>query len=55
MVSGGQDFVHFRQVAAALADRIRGAEHLELDWAGHLPSLERPDLVGGLLLDRLAG
>jgi pimeloyl-ACP methyl ester carboxylesterase len=53
MVSGAKDFAHFRQVAAMLADRIRGAEHLELDWAGHLPSLERPDLVTDLLLDHL--
>lgn len=54
VVSGGRDFVHFRRVAAALAERIPNAEHLELDWAGHLPSLERPDLAGGLLLDHLS-
>ena len=24
---------------------------MELDWAGHLPSLERPDAVLALLLD----
>lgn len=52
-VSGAQDFVHFRQVAAALAELIPNAEHLELDWAGHLPSLERPDLMAGLLLEHL--
>ena len=45
MVSGALDFPRFRQIAAALADRIPGGEHLELDWAGHLPSLERPDSI----------
>ena len=28
----------------------RKGEHLELEWAGHLPSLERPDPVTELLL-----
>ena len=27
--------------------------HVELDWAGHLPSLERPDAVLAMLLDVL--
>jgi 3-oxoadipate enol-lactonase len=50
LVSGGRDFPRFREVAATLADLIPDAEHLELDWAGHLPSLERPDPVTELLL-----
>jgi 3-oxoadipate enol-lactonase len=54
LVSGGRDFPRFREVAATLAERIPEAEHLALDWAGHLPSLERPDLVGGLLQDYLS-
>jgi 3-oxoadipate enol-lactonase len=53
MVSGSRDFTHFRQVAATLADRIATAEHLELEWAGHLPSLERPELVTDLLTEHL--
>lgn len=53
LVSGARDFPHFREVAAALAKRIPEADHLELEWAGHLPSLERPNLVTGLLLDHL--
>jgi pimeloyl-ACP methyl ester carboxylesterase len=55
MISGALDFPRFRQIAAALADRIPGGEHLELEWAAHLPSLERPDLMAELLLDRLGG
>jgi 3-oxoadipate enol-lactonase len=53
VVSGAHDFEHFRLVAATLADRIPGAEHVELPWAGHLPSMERPDAVTALLLDVL--
>lgn len=50
LVAGALDFPRFRQIAAALADRIPEAEHMELEWAGHLPSLERPDPVTELLL-----
>jgi 3-oxoadipate enol-lactonase len=53
VVSGAQDLDHFRDVAALLAARIPGAEAVELPWAGHLPSLERPDAVLALLLDVL--
>jgi 3-oxoadipate enol-lactonase len=53
LVSGGQDLAHFREVAAELNDRIPEAVHVELEWAAHLPSLERPGLVAELLLDHL--
>ena len=53
VVSGAHDLVTFRTVAAELASRIPGAEHVELAWAGHLPSLERPDAVLAMLLDVL--
>jgi pimeloyl-ACP methyl ester carboxylesterase len=53
VVSGEHDLGHFRTVARHLAERIPGAEWVELDWAGHLPSLERPDVVLALLLDVL--
>jgi 3-oxoadipate enol-lactonase len=52
-VSGAHDLDHFRQVASHLAEQIPGAEHVELDWASHLPALERPDAVLALLLDVL--
>jgi 3-oxoadipate enol-lactonase len=54
LVSGGRDFAHYRDVAAELRDRIPDAEHVELDWAGHLPSLERPARVTRLLLHFLS-
>ena len=53
VVAGGHDLGHFRAIAAHLGEQIPGAELVELDWAGHLPSLERPDAVLALLLDVL--
>ncbi|GAB3070350.1 alpha/beta fold hydrolase [Pedococcus soli] len=53
VVSGALDLDLFREVAVVLARDIPGAESIELDWAGHLPSLERPDAVLALLLDVL--
>ena len=45
--------IDFRETAVELAQRIAGARHVELDWAGHLPSLERPAELNPLLLDFL--
>jgi pimeloyl-ACP methyl ester carboxylesterase len=53
LVSGGHDVDHFQAIADHLAGQIPGAERVHLDWAGHLPSLERPDTVLALLLDVL--
>ena len=53
VVSGAHDLGHFRTIARHLGEQIPGAEWVELDWAGHLPSLERPDAVLTLLLDVL--
>lgn len=53
VVSGGRDMDHLQACAAEVAARVPGAEHVVLDWAGHLPALERPDAVLGLLLDVL--
>ncbi|MEU8230719.1 alpha/beta fold hydrolase [Actinoplanes sp. NPDC048967] len=55
LVSGAHDVIDFREIAVALAERIPGARHVELDWAGHLPSLERPETVNPLLIDFLRG
>jgi 3-oxoadipate enol-lactonase len=57
-VSGGHDFADFRDIAAALAERLPDAHHVELPWAGHLPSMERPwevtDLLIGFLHENVA-
>jgi len=53
VVAGSHDFVDFREIAVRLAGQLAGARHLELDWAGHLPSLERPDALNPVLLDFL--
>ena len=53
VVGGGHDLEWFQQIARHLADTMPRAELVMLDWAGHLPSLERPgetaDLVGAFL------
>jgi len=51
VVSGGQDMDHFRAVAAHLAETMPNARRVHLDWAGHLPSLERPEAVTALIRD----
>lgn len=53
VVVGAHDLSLFRAVARMLAAEIPGADLVELDWAGHLPSLERPDRILALLLDVL--
>lgn len=53
VVSGALDVAHHRDIATLLAAEIPVAELVELDWAGHLPAVERPDEVTALLLDWL--
>jgi 3-oxoadipate enol-lactonase len=52
-VSGRHDLPDFREIAARLPELLPDARHLELPWAGHLPSLERPAEVTALLVDFL--
>ncbi|MDC0767975.1 alpha/beta fold hydrolase [Streptomyces sp. HD] len=52
-VSGRHDVADFRQIAARLPDLLANAHHVELPWAGHLPSLERPSDVADLLIEFL--
>jgi len=54
VVSGALDVAHHRDIATLLAREIPGAELVQLDWAGHFPSIERPDETAALLLSRLA-
>ena len=53
-LSGALDLPDFREIAASLPDLFPAARHVELPWAGHLPSLERPGEVTALLAGFLA-
>lgn len=53
LISGAHDLPDFRLIAATLHEILRDAKLIELDWAGHLPSLERPDRINPLLIDFL--
>ncbi len=55
LVSGAHDFAEFGRLAAGLAGQLPGARHVDLDWAGHLPSMEDPAELNPLLLDFLTG
>jgi pimeloyl-ACP methyl ester carboxylesterase len=48
---GGQDVDWFADIARELARQIPAARLVELSWAGHLPSLERPDVTSALVRD----
>jgi 3-oxoadipate enol-lactonase len=54
VASGGHDMDHFQAIAAHLATTIPDARLIELDWAGHLPSLERPEETTELIIDALS-
>jgi 3-oxoadipate enol-lactonase len=54
LICGSHDFADFRQIAVQLADQLADARQLELTWAGHLPSLERPDALNPVLTNFLA-
>jgi pimeloyl-ACP methyl ester carboxylesterase len=41
------------RIAAELAGRLPYARHVSLDWAGHLPNLERPAAFNALLVEFL--
>lgn len=53
VVTGRHDLATFRSIGADLAARLPGARRVDLPWAGHLPSLERPDEILSLLVDFL--
>lgn len=53
LVSGAHDFADFHDIAVELARQLPHARHVDLDWAGHLPSMERPGEINDLLLDFL--
>ena len=41
-MSGAKELPDFRLIAARLAGLLPSARLVELPWAGHLPTLERP-------------
>jgi pimeloyl-ACP methyl ester carboxylesterase len=56
VIVGTHDFDFFRDTARALVARLLRSEVvelIELDWAGHLPTLEQPDEGWTVLLDAL--
>jgi 3-oxoadipate enol-lactonase len=53
LIAGSHDLADFRQIAAELSAQLADARHLELAWAGHLPSLERPEALNPVLIDFL--
>ena len=55
VVSGGHDLDFFQNTARYLAATIPDAHLIELDWAGHLPALERPAETTALLTGLLTG
>ncbi|MGW1772908.1 alpha/beta fold hydrolase [Streptomyces sp. NPDC002104] len=54
-VGGAHDIPEFRDVPAELSSLLPAATALELPWAGHLPSLERPEEISRLVLEFLTG
>jgi 3-oxoadipate enol-lactonase len=54
VVVGARDLSFFRDTARALVEALPAARLVELDWAGHLPSLERPLETARLVREVLA-
>ena len=50
---GAHDVDWLQQAAREVAAGVPGATLAQLDWAGHLPALERPAETAGLVLDAL--
>jgi 3-oxoadipate enol-lactonase len=48
-LSGGRDFPDFARIADRIAAEVPGAERAEIEDAGHLIALERPDETAALL------
>lgn len=54
VVVGAHDLDFFADIARELVRLVPGARLVELDWAGHLPALERPEETTELLRAALA-
>jgi 3-oxoadipate enol-lactonase len=53
LITGAQDLRYFSRSAEYLVARLADVQHSELDWAGHLPSLERPGVTTELIRSAL--
>ncbi|MEV0801845.1 alpha/beta hydrolase [Kribbella sp. NPDC050281] len=49
LITGAHDFRFFADCATYLAERLPNVERIDLPWAGHLPTLERPGEAGALI------
>jgi pimeloyl-ACP methyl ester carboxylesterase len=54
VVTGGRDVPDFTAIGDRFAGLFPDVRRVTLDWAGHLPALERPEETAGLLRDFLA-
>jgi pimeloyl-ACP methyl ester carboxylesterase len=54
VLSGGHDLPFFVATARELSRLLPDARLVELPWAGHLPTLERPAEMTGLVAEALA-
>jgi pimeloyl-ACP methyl ester carboxylesterase len=54
VVAGLRDLGFFVATARALAGRLPAARLVELAWAAHLPSLERPEEASRLVRSALS-
>jgi pimeloyl-ACP methyl ester carboxylesterase len=50
IVTGAHDFQFFADSATYLMERLPNAERIDLPWAGHLPTLEKPSEALQLIL-----
>jgi 3-oxoadipate enol-lactonase len=50
VVAGAKDLPDFGQIAAELAGLLPAGRLVELAWAGHLPTLERPQELSAMLV-----
>lgn len=55
VVTGAHDVSDFRDIGEKTAALLPDARRVTLDWAGHLPSLERPEETLALITDFLSG
>ncbi len=54
LITGAHDFAFFTNSADYLAERLPASERIHLPWAGHLPTLERPEEGTALIRAALA-